>query len=96
VVDFRQITTSLEVAALTADFAAVTERSVPNRGVTNRNKLNMTLKEILSDPSISSWLKDAVKTAYEQDPVDALSDAHRLLKILGERYTQIVNRDLAH
>ena len=56
----------------------------------------MTLKEILSDPSVSSWLKGAVKTAYEQDPVDALSDAHRLLKMLGERYTQIVNRDLAH
>ena len=58
-------------------------------------KLNMTLKEILADPSISSWLKDAIKTAYEQDPVDALRDCHRLLKMLGERYTQIVNRDLA-
>ena len=55
----------------------------------------MTLKEILADPSISSWLKDAIKTAHEQDPVDALRDCHRLLKMLGERYTQIVNRDLA-
>jgi hypothetical protein len=55
----------------------------------------MTLKEILADPSISYWLKDAVKTAYEQDPVDALRDARRLLKMLGERYTQIVNGDLA-
>jgi hypothetical protein len=55
----------------------------------------MTLKEILADPSISSWLKDAIKAAYEQDPVDALRDAHRLLKMLGERYTQIVNRDFA-
>jgi hypothetical protein len=55
----------------------------------------VTLKEILADPSISSWLKDAIKTAYEQDPVDALRDCHRLLKMLGERYTQIVNRDLA-
>ena len=55
----------------------------------------MTLKEILTDPSISYWLKDAVKTAYEQDPVDALRDARRLLKMLGEPYTQIVNGDLA-
>jgi hypothetical protein len=55
----------------------------------------MTLKEILADPNISAWLKGAVKTAYEQDPVDVLRDAHRLLKMLGERYTQIVNRDLA-
>ena len=55
----------------------------------------MTLKEILADSSISPWLKDAIKMAYEQDPVDALREAHRLLKILGERYTQIVNRTLA-
>lgn len=55
----------------------------------------MTLKEILADPSISSWLKDAIKMAYQQDPVDALRDARRLLKMLGERYTQIVNRELA-
>jgi hypothetical protein len=55
----------------------------------------MTLKEILADPNISSWLKNAIKTAYEQDAVDVLRDAHRLLKMLGERYTQIVNRDFA-
>jgi hypothetical protein len=53
----------------------------------------MTLKEILADPSISYWLKEAVKTAYQQDPVDALRDARRLLKMLGERYTRIVNGD---
>jgi hypothetical protein len=52
----------------------------------------MTLKEILEDPCISYWLKDAIRTAYEQDPVDALHDARRLLKMLGERCTQIVNR----
>jgi hypothetical protein len=27
----------------------------------------MTLKEILADPSISSWVKDAIKMAYQQD-----------------------------
>jgi hypothetical protein len=55
----------------------------------------MTLEQILTDPSISSWLKDAVKTAYEQDPIDALRDAHRLIKMLGERYTQVVNQTSA-
>ena len=55
----------------------------------------MTLKEILADPGISYWLKDAIKTAYERDPVDALHDAHWLIKLLSERYTQIVNRDIA-
>ena len=28
------------------------------------------------------------------DPLDALRDAQRLLKMLGELYTQVVNRDL--
>jgi hypothetical protein len=55
----------------------------------------MSLNEILADPGLSNWLKDAVKTAYERDPVDALHDVQRLLKMLGERYTQIVNRDRA-
>ena len=55
----------------------------------------MTLKEILADPSVSHWLKDALRTAYERDAVDALLDARSLLKLLGERYTQIVNGDYA-
>ena len=55
--------------------------------------LNMNLKEILADPGISYWLKDAIKTAYERDPIDAMHDARRLLKMLGEWYTQMVNRD---
>jgi hypothetical protein len=38
----------------------------------------MNLNEILEDPGISCWLKDAIKTAYERDPVDALHDARRL------------------
>jgi hypothetical protein len=58
--------------------------------------LSMTLKEILADPGISSWLKDAIKTAYERDPIDAMHDARRLLKMLGERYTKTVNRELAY
>jgi hypothetical protein len=85
----------LEREASSVDFASVTERPAPNRGVPSRKRLNMSLKEILADPSISSWLKEAIKAAYEQDPVDSLRDAHRLLKMLRERYTQIVNRNLA-
>jgi len=55
----------------------------------------MTVKEILSDPTASYWLKDAIETAYKRDPIDAMNDARRLLKMLVERYTQIVNRDPA-
>ena len=56
----------------------------------------MTLKEILADPGISSWLKDAIKTAYERDAIEAMHDAHRLLKMLGERYVQTVNRNVVY
>jgi hypothetical protein len=56
----------------------------------------MTLKEILADPGISSWLKDAIKAAYERDPIEAMRDARRLLTMLGERYTQTVNRNFAY
>jgi hypothetical protein len=56
-------------------------------------KESMNLKEILADPSVSYWLKDALRTAYERDPVAALRDARQLLQLLGQRYTQIVNRE---
>jgi hypothetical protein len=49
-----------------------------------------------ADPKISCWLKDAIKTAYERDPIEALHDARWLLEMLGERYAQVVNRGLAH
>ena len=52
----------------------------------------MSLQEIIADQSVSRWLKDALQTSYERDPVDALLDAQRLLKLIGERYAQIVNR----
>ena len=53
----------------------------------------MTIEEIVADQSISHWLKDALCTAYERDSIDALQDARRLLKLLCERYAQIVRGD---
>jgi hypothetical protein len=53
----------------------------------------MTIEQILLDQSVSSWLKDALRTAYERDSIDALHDARRLLKLLGERYAEIVRGD---
>ena len=51
----------------------------------------MSLQQIIADQSVSCWLKDALQTSYERDPIDALLDAQRLLKLLGERYAQVVN-----
>ena len=53
----------------------------------------MILEDILADQSVSCWLKDALRTSCERDPIDALLDARRLLKLLGDRYAQIVNRN---
>ena len=33
----------------------------------------MNLKDILADPGISYWLKDAIRPADERDPIDALT-----------------------
>ena len=34
--------------------------------------------EILHDPAASKWLKDALRSALERDPVDVLNDAMKL------------------
>jgi hypothetical protein len=42
-------------------------------------------QEILADPAASDWLKSALKSAAERDPVDALNDALVLAATLEER-----------
>jgi hypothetical protein len=41
--------------------------------------------EILADPQASEWLKWAVKSASERDPIDALNDALILAATLEAR-----------
>jgi hypothetical protein len=40
---------------------------------------------ILDDPAASDWLKGALRSALERDPVDALNDALLLAATLEER-----------
>jgi hypothetical protein len=42
-------------------------------------------QEILADPAASEWLKVALKSAIERDPVDALNDALVLAATLEGR-----------
>jgi hypothetical protein len=42
-------------------------------------------QEILADPAASEWLKVALKSAIERDPVDALNDALVLAATLEDR-----------
>lgn len=41
--------------------------------------------EVLRDRSASQWLKSALQSALERDPVEALSDALFLASLLEER-----------
>ena len=41
---------------------------------------------ILSDPSASYWLKDALRLALERDVCDALNDAEALAVALKDNY----------
>jgi hypothetical protein len=42
-------------------------------------------QRVFEDPAASDWLKEALRTACERDPVDALNDALALAEVLEER-----------
>jgi hypothetical protein len=46
-------------------------------------------KQILSGPGTSHWLKNALTTALDRDPVDAVNDAELLTMVLGHRADKI-------
>jgi len=48
-----------------------------------------TCEAILVDVSASGWVKDALRSALERDPVDALNDAETLVKALRENLDDI-------
>lgn len=47
------------------------------------------IRQILSGPATSQWLKNALTTALDRDPVDAVNDAELLAMVLGHRADQI-------
>jgi hypothetical protein len=54
------------------------------------------LRQILSDPAVSDWLKGALLTALQRDPVDAAHDIEILADILGRRCDAALADDVAH
>jgi len=50
-----------------------------------------SVQEILADPAVSSWLKNALREALSRDPVDAANDAEVLAKLLDRRCREILN-----
>jgi hypothetical protein len=47
------------------------------------------IRLMLKDPSLSTWLVNAMTTAMERDPVDAANDAGLLSMILDKRVTTL-------
>lgn len=45
----------------------------------------ITADTILADPSASFWIKSALRTALDRDPVDAANDADVLAAVLAAR-----------
>jgi hypothetical protein len=47
------------------------------------------IRQILNGPGTSTWMKVALTTALNRDPVDAVNDAELLAMVLGHRADQI-------
>jgi hypothetical protein len=52
-----------------------------------------TIEEVMADRSASQWLKAALRSALERDPVDALNDSLALAGILEERMRSVLDLD---
>jgi Arc/MetJ-type ribon-helix-helix transcriptional regulator len=54
--------------------------------------MTLIYQAILVDVSASDWVKDALRSALERDPVDALNDAEILAKALRENLDDVQRR----
>jgi hypothetical protein len=49
------------------------------------------IERVLRDPAASFWLKNALRSALERDPVDAANDAEVLAQLLDRRCRSILS-----
>jgi hypothetical protein len=47
--------------------------------------MTVACETILNDPAASDWLRRALASALDRDPVDAAADARLLFEVLEER-----------
>ena len=50
------------------------------------------IEQVLADPAASFWLKGALSSALDRDPVDAANDAEVLAQLLDRRCQEILSR----
>ena len=53
----------------------------------------LTAEDVIADEATSFWLKSALQTALERDPVDALNDAIVLAATLEMRLRFVLDLD---
>ena len=47
------------------------------------------IDDVLNDPTISNWLKLALRSALNRDPLDATNDSEMLFLILSQRLGEL-------
>ncbi len=52
----------------------------------------LELEQVLADPAASFWLKEALRSALDRDPVDEANDAEVLAQLLDRRCQEILRR----
>jgi hypothetical protein len=50
----------------------------------------LAIEQIIDDPAVSVWLKNALRAALMRDPVDAANDAEVLAQVLDQRCRKIL------
>jgi hypothetical protein len=53
---------------------------------------HLEIEQVLADPAASFWLKKALSSALDLDPVDAANDAEVLAQLLDRRCREILSR----
>ena len=65
------------------------ERLALNGDVMTRR---LEIEKVLEDPAASLWLKEALSSALDRDPVDAANDAEVLAQLLDRRCQEILSK----
>jgi hypothetical protein len=50
-----------------------------------------SIDEVLTDPTASFWLKSALRSALNRDPVDAANDSEFMARLLEQRCDRILS-----
>ena len=53
------------------------------------------IRQLLADPGLSDWFKQALSSSLERDPVDAANDAELLAAVLDRRSRAVAADALA-